>query len=304
MKNFTLMLLLLVLTASIAQAQNKKSNEAEINGSYITPTTAVVVEIVIRRDVIIKGPYARYATDLLGVIAPLNDKKTYTIEAVKISGNRVGTHSSVAKKDGKQTSGFKKGNQVIGNKFLDMGITPVYSETTGQKNIKAMANDAAAAIFKIRSRRFDLVTGESSENIFGAGLKAAIDEMARIEREYTELFVGKHLVEYLTYQYEIVPEKGKINYVICRFDPLQGIIDDLNITGNPIVLTTIAENKAVTNIGQQKKKSSNSNNKVMIADIVRCKVTLGEELLSERRLPIFQFGVIGEKPILTNEPTK
>lgn len=293
MKKITFILLFLAVT-TLSQAQQTKTVQASVDGIHVAPATAVVVELVVKRESITKGPYARYATQLLGTVAPLNDKVTYSIEAVRISGNNLGTLSSIAKKGSSQKQGFKKGNQSFNNQFLDMSLTPIYSATNGEKNTMTMATDAANAIFKIRSRRFDLVTGETGENVFGEGLKAAIKEMARIEKEYTELFMGKHNVEYLTYQYEIIPEKDKQNYMVCRFDAESGIIDGLKINGTPVVLSTLDENRIVGRpTEQQKKGATTSGQKVMIADIVLCKILLGEELLVEKRIPLLQFGEIG-----------
>lgn len=304
MKKITFILLLLAVTTFV-QAQPKKVLEADVNGTHLDPTTAVVVELVVKRETITKGPYSRYATQLLGVVAPLNDKVTYSIEAVKIKGDNVGTLSSVAKQGDKQKQGFKRGDRAVNNQFTDMGLTPIYSPATGEKNTMTMATEAANAIFKIRSRRFDLVTGETGENVFGAGLPAAIAEMARLEKEYTELFVGKQTIEYLTYQYEVIPEKGKLNYMICRFDATSGVIDGLKITGTPVVLTTLDENRVkAQNVAQSKKSGVAVGNQVMIADIVLCKVLLGEELLAEKRVPIFQFGEIGEKQTGNNDQSK
>lgn len=304
MKKITLIIMLLTV-AMFSQAQSKKMTVAPIEGTHIAPVTAVVVELVVKRETIAKGPYSRYSTELLGVIAPLNDKTTYSIEAVKISGNPMGTISSVARKDGKQKQGFNRGNQVIDNQFTDISLAPVYSETQGAKNTRTMAVDAANTVFKIRSRRFDLVTGETGENVFGAGLQAAIEEMARIEKEYTELFLGKRTVEYLTYQYEIIPETGKENYMICRFDASSGIIDGLNINGTPLVLTTLDENRVMNAASAQSKKGGAvATDRVMVADIVLCKVALGEELLAEKRIPVFQFGAIGEMQTITNDSKK
>lgn len=306
MKKITLIVLLLAAT-TLVQAQSKKMTQADVNGTHIAPTTAVVVELVVKRETVTKGPYSRYATQLLGVVAPLNDKTTYSIEAVRIKGDHVGTLSSVAMKGDKQKQGFRKGDQAVNNQFIDMGLTPIYSPTSGEKNTLTMATEAANAIFKIRSRRFDLVTGETGENVFGAGLETAIVEMARLEKEYTELFVGKQRIEYLTYQYEIIPEVKKLNYMICRFDPMSGIIDGLKINGTPIVLTTLDENRVVAqNAATQPKKggSMTTGNQVMVADIVLCKVLLGEELLAEKRIPIFQFGALGEKLMGNNDQSK
>lgn len=294
MKRLTLILALLLTAQTALRAQETNTNEVTLSGTYLQPTTAIVVEITVKRHSVTTGPYARYSSQLLGVVAPLNDKQNYTIEAVKMSNKPLGSHSGVAKKNGKISAPFTNGNAITKNNFTDMGLTPVYNIHSGEKNIQTMANEAAAAIFKIRSSRFELITGEKGDAAMGAGLEAAIKEMARLEQEYLELFVGKSEVEYLTYQYEIIPESGKDNYMVCRFSDSKGIASAMDISGNPLVLNIIDENRIESNTNADSKKTA-VGERVAVADIALCKIMLGSTILSERRLPIFQLGVEGTK---------
>lgn len=300
MKKFIFVAFVLMCAVSVVSAQ--KTTTVNTNGTYITPKTSVVVEIVVKHESVTVGPYSRYATQLLGVVAPLNDKEIYSIEAVKIKEDTYGTMSGIAKKGGKQHAAFQKGNVVLsGSQFIDMSLTPIFTESGGEKSMKAMASDAASVIFKVRQRRFDVVTGEAGEGVYGEGLKVALAEMARIEKEYLELFLGKTNVEYVTYQYEIVPEKGKENYMLCRFDKNSGIIDGLKITGTPVVLSILDENR-VTAQPVAKKKIETAVNRYAVADIALCKISIGETILGEKRLPIFQLGEFGEESV--NPTTK
>lgn len=118
MKKITFILLFLAVT-TLSQAQQTKTVQASVDGIHVAPATAVVVELVVKRESITKGPYARYATQLLGTVAPLNDKVTYSIEAVRISGNNLGTLSSIAKKGSSQKQGFKR---VISHSIISFSI--------------------------------------------------------------------------------------------------------------------------------------------------------------------------------------
>ena len=147
--------------------------------------------------------------------------------------------------------------------FLDRGIESTYSENGADKSLKTMAKEAAETIFKIRRRRFDLITGEFGENVFNAGMDAALKEMNKIEKNYIELFLGKNSVEYLTYQYEIIPEQGRENYMLCRFNKKNGIVDNQNITGTPVLLTTIDENRVVKEPTPKKQKKTDIPSKLV-----------------------------------------
>lgn len=298
MKKVYLVISILVFSSFMAVAQQKS---VHLDGTHLKPITSVIVELVVKRETVVIGPYARYASQMLGVVAPLNDKSVYSVEAVKIYDSQKGVHS--LKGDGRQN--YMYGEKMVSTaNFVDMGISPVYTPQTGEKNIKTMASDVAAAIFKLRQRRFDLVTGEISEGVLGEGTGAAIKEMARIEKEYLELFLGKQKNEYLTYRYEVVPEKGKDNYIVCRFSQNDGISDVTNISAQPVVLTTIDENRIVVEAIERQKKEVVMTDKFAIADVALCKVTVGDELMAERRLDIFQFGEIKEVKIDQQQPTK
>lgn len=99
-----------------------------------------------------------------------------------------------------------------------------------EKSPEAMAQDAANAIFSLRRHRIDLVTGEAGENVFGAGLKAALEEIDRLEQEYLSLFLGKQFRQRIVREFSVVPSKDEPTTVVCRFSNTAGLLpaDDLS----------------------------------------------------------------------------
>ena len=87
-----------------------------------------------------------------------------------------------------------------------------------------MAQDAANAIFSLRRHRIDLVTGEAGENVFGAGLKAALEEIDRLEQEYLSLFLGKQFRQRIVREFSVVPSKDEPATVVCRFSDTAGLL--------------------------------------------------------------------------------
>ena len=296
------LLLLISLTVNLNLTFAQQKNTVNINGTYLTPKTSIIVELVVRKEVVKTGPYSRYSSQFLGVIAPLNDKEQYSIEAIKLKGSTYGQISKVAKKGDEQKQNFQRGHLLFDDSesmFLDRGIESTYSENGADKSLKTMAKEAAETIFKIRRRRFDLITGEFGENVFNAGMDAALKEMNKIEKNYIELFLGKNSIEYLTYQYEIIPEQGRENYMLCRFNKKNGIVDNQNITGTPVLLTTIDENRVVKEPTPKKQKKTDiPAKKYIVADVAFCKISIGKEIFAEKRISVYQFGEIGEKRII------
>ncbi len=294
-------ILLMIISGSSVYSQVKNSDHISINGSYIKPETAILVEIKVKRQSIKKGPYSRYASELLGVVAPLNDKNLYTIEGIKLSTSNIGKDSGIAMRGKKQAAFFKNGDQVVTNDFKDRSINaPTVNGKS--KSVKDMAQEAAKTIFTLRDRRFNLVTGALGSRDNGAGMEAMIKEMSRIENEYLELFLGKIEEEYLTYQYEIIPAVGITNYVVCRFSDSEGISNGLNVSGSPLILTINKENKVVTEaITKADRRDAESIEKYIIPDIVLCKVMHEDNLLLEKRVKVIQLGYEIEKAVFKKE---
>ncbi len=307
LKIISLLTFAFIAMGSVAKAQVNNPDLVPINGSHIKPTTAILVEVIVKQQSVIKGPYARYSSDMLGVAAPLSDKKNYTIEGIRISTSEIGNSSQISKKGKRLTSGFSNGNQTLNNNFVDMGITAPYIRGGGNKTVKSMAQEAADAIFTLRDRRFDLVTGKNyGEGGHGEGIAAMIEEMSRIEKEYLDLFLGKSNEEYLTYQYEIVPVKGTSNYIVCRFSETNGISNELNVSGAPLMLTITPQNSIVVNpLTKAEKRDATSIEKFIIPEVAQCKVTIEDKKLVEKRVKILQLGEEVEKVIaIGDEPVK
>lgn len=88
MKQILIPLCLLAMTAVGVQAQVKATKGVVVGSSnsvvYALPRTTLKVIVVVEKESIRKGPYARYAQKYLGVMAPLADKDIYTIVGGKI----------------------------------------------------------------------------------------------------------------------------------------------------------------------------------------------------------------------------
>ena len=295
-----------------------------MNVPYVLPRTAVKVTLSVVKEEVKKGPYAKYAQQYLGVQAPLTDKVNYAIAGASLSAVNEAEPSSILILDdpsaatvavetaeGTVACGTAVGGGVVpavtegvnSVLFNDMGISPIVYTPAGsldadrrtarEKTTEEMAADAAGAIFTLRKRRFDLITGESGENVFGAGLKAALDEMQRLEDRYLALFVGNKTVTRTVQEFEVVPEPGKNNIVVCRFSKTGGLVDLNDMTGEPVVLSVNPEGRVQPYAGEPK-KGVKGLVAYRVADMAQCRLFNGQELLAVKRLPIYQFGTLVE----------
>ena len=152
-------------------------------------------------------------------------------------------------------------------------------------------------IFSLRRHRLDLVTGEAGENVFGGGLKAALDEISRLEQEYLALFLGKQYRQTVAREYNALPSKDENTLVVCRFSDTAGLLPDNDLSGRPITLEMTPEKKAEASPLANRNKEIKGGVFYRIADMVNCRLTDGNRQIAQARMPIYQFGVVVQVPV-------
>lgn len=286
MKKISLITLSALLLASLPVAGQApkayKLNLPEVSAA--DPYTTLLISVVVEKETIKKGPYARFAQKYLGAIAPLTDKEIYTISEAGIGYTdpdrdmwqnpdlRLFTGAECPASESQQAD-FPKVN-------VDR-VSPI------EKSLEEQARDAANTIFTLRKRRFDLVSGEAGEYVFGEGLKAALQEMEKMEGEYLALFMGKQSVSREVRTIEVVPQAGKTTYIVCRFSGDKGLMPETDLSGTPVVLTLEPENSiSVPAVG----KGSRATEFYRVADFVQCTLSGPAGELARARIPVYQFG--------------
>ncbi len=114
----------------------------------------------------------------------------------------------------------------------------VLIDKTGIKvsTLEEAASEAVNTIYSLRRHRMELITGDAGENVFGEGLKAALDEIDRLEQSYLELFLGKRIVTTSSHRYVVYPQTDKQQYVVCRFSAADGLLPDNDLSGDMVLL--------------------------------------------------------------------
>lgn len=276
----------LVLAATTAPAQQlgmmKRGETVLPDGSraYVNPSTTLAVDITVKRVETVTGPYARYAQRYFGVIAPLADKCTYTIEAV-----RIGTPEDCGATTGCLTTTAEAAPaefpRVLPDKMSSATVTT-----------EEAAAQAARRIFELRKRRIELVTGEYAETVYGAGLSAALERMDAMEAELLELFFGKRSVTVTTRRVLVVPAADAAATVVCRFRDTAGILSADDLSGEPVMLECRPQGLAARLLAPEGRRGKSSNDAAwMVQDLVSCRVTYGREELADATIPMYQFGV-------------
>lgn len=302
--------------------------------AYALPRSVVKVRVVTEKESVRVGPYARFAQKLLGVMAPLADKDVYTIKSATLATATEADPSEIYALDNPDKSPLRiydvtpegliamtpEGMAAVPSAFAACPAEPCRNEaglcrvvshvgsdtsfvkfavdrrSLAEKSPESMAMDAANAIFSLRKHRFDLVTGEAGENVFGDGLKAALDEIDRLEQEYLALFLGKQFRRTVVREYEVVPSADDTNVIVCRFSDNGGLLPSTDLSGRPVVLELTPEKKAQSAV-LNRKKEARGTIYYKIADVVNCRLLDGNREIAQGRLPLYQFGVTAEMPV-------
>lgn len=167
-----------------------------------------------------------------------------------------------------------------------------------EKSIEKRAEETAALIFKLRTKRMEIITGETDATFSGEALKAAIDEINRLENEYLSLFIGKSISDKQRMSFDLVPtaDNQKQIYIAFRIADNLGLLPSNNLSGRPIVLELSSEGKTAPapnmDLASAKGKVLYRKPATMVARVLD-----GQTLLLQTRIPVYQLGNVLSFPL-------
>ncbi len=163
-----------------------------------------------------------------------------------------------------------------------------------------LAEKAAKRLMEMRDGKHLILTGEA--NVFPQN-EAAINEMNRLEKEYTELFTGKTIRQSHTFTYQIIPGKEMLGkpMVLFQFSDLTGPVTGNMQGGKPVTIEFIPEQKtralSVLNNTQPDRDAAKYDKLYYrVPDVVDLKINLGPEILFNSRRLVYQFGQVMQLP--------
>lgn len=187
-------------------------------------------------------------------------------------------------------------NTLYRNSKSDYSTKSVSQEIVVSKSVEQKAKEAADMILKLRKTRIDIITGDTDADYSGDAMNAAIEEIARLEKEYLSLFIGYSEYQTQKVRFDVVPKDDTRNhiYVAFRISDTDGLVSADNITGKPYYLDIVSEGLASTPSGKTTTKGSIL---YRVPDICNVKLTDGVSLLLQTRVPIYQFGATCSIPL-------
>ena len=259
-------ILALVGIATMGVAQNIKAGLYDKQGNaVVVEAEPIVVNVTLRvaTEHFTPGVYARYAQKYLGKRATLSEYSSLELVDAKLT---LGQAEELAPKVEQEPYALP----------LPLNRTSATAQTTEEQ-----AAATADMIFSLRKHRLDLITGEAGENVFGAGLKAALDEIARMEKECLDMFYGSKTIAEQTHIFNIAIAPDKNEYLVCRFSDKAGVVEADDLSGSPIVLKVETEKHKeypqLQPLGPKDKVSA----EYIIVPQSKCSLIIGAELKGE-----------------------
>lgn len=167
---------------------------------------------------------------------------------------------------------------------------PVQRAQLVEKNTEKKAEEVANTIFNLRKKRIELITGDADNIPSGDGLRAALEEIQRLEEEYLSLFIGKTYSGIETYYFDVIPTatQSKQSYIAFRFSETQGVLPSSNVAGRPIILELDAEKSAASvDTGSASKTAQLF---YRVPQTISARLLDGQKVLIQNRMPILQLG--------------
>jgi hypothetical protein len=177
---------------------------------------------------------------------------------------------------------------------------PYIVEKKKKLPIDQLAEKAAKRLMELRDGKHLILTGEAT--VFPQN-DAAINEINKLEKSYTELFTGKTIKEAFTFSYQIIPQKSMVGkpQLLFQFSDLTGPVIGTMKGGKPVTIEFTPEKKTkdLSMLGRAMAKSeSRKYDKLFyrVPDVAGIKINLGSEKLFDSRKLIYQFGEVVQLP--------
>lgn len=170
---------------------------------------------------------------------------------------------------------------------------PVERTVVEQKSPAMKAEEAAEYILELRTRRFEMLTGEYEVYPDGEAMGAAIDKLDRIEAAYMSLFTGKTLSRTLKRAYFVIPDPGfePSAYRLGFFAEQLGFVPEELREGEPLELHLVPLDHPSGNERLPDRLY------YRWPGVVEMQVRLGPLLLNERRISVYQAGRFVSVPV-------
>lgn len=304
---------------------------------YSLPRTGIRIHVKATQEKYFHGPYFQYAEALLGIKnAPSMDAEHWTINDIQIEtfseadpdqvhkamGDAAGmlsltpsgilagiNHEAEPVKENYSVSTFLGDTRTPDIPFLDLSLKPFYEVGDSTKNgaivtksLEEKAQEAAQTIIKLRKRRFKtLANAYDTQLPDGKAYGVMVDQLAKLEKDYVGLFVGKSFKKTFDYSFDFIPGENSVSgEVVFRFSENKGVLPKSDLSGKPVVI----DMEKLDNLASAQNKLKASANPAAgesgvfyrIPGKSEIKILNGLTLMAITRATIAQFGTVAPLP--------
>lgn len=314
--NMKKILTVLILSFALMSAKAQAIAEGQAAIVYSLPKTELVFDVVLEKTTQTPGMYYQYAERYLAADKIiLENKTTYNLKSItlktkelpdqsrtyvvtpeknsalnKISVNQFGLLCGVnVPVPERKAPKEQKDSDVSNTKSVLPDLLPLGEEYMMAGSTAKLAEGAAKQIYRIRESRLSILTGDMDHMPSdGTALSTMLAGLDNMEKNLTELFVGKTTVETLSYTIAITPDKALDKEILFRLSAFKGVVGKEDLSGKPYYVTVTPE--TTTNNGNQKTKVKETLNTVLpVATTVS--LSDGVNTIYSDRIPMPQFGI-------------
>lgn len=324
MKKIFLAMMAAIAALSPLQAQLLQQGEMAL--VYYAPKNYVVLDFEYTINTYEAGPYARYASSLLGMNETIHETRTeYTLDNVRMSTRTVAdTHRAhkvlpeaefptqllTIDRNGllvgynlpyeQQAEKSKPATNRANNEQAPTLSLPLTEDQLGIRGEEARAKAIAKQIFRLRDTRMYLLSGELEHTpADGAAMKLVLNELQQEEERLLALFAGSHKTRKEHKRVEYLPtEQGDSQREVLFFSPENGFTSPENVDADTVVIKMTAHRQEVQPVIINSKKKKADKNAPQPSQLiynlpgqVDIKVTYVGKIMNERTLPIAQYGI-------------
>ena len=176
-----------------------------------------------------------------------------------------------------------------------------YQYGSKAKSPEQMAFAAVEMINRIRDEKIKLLTGFQETAFTLDTYRQMYADLDQMENDYLSLFVGKRIVNTVVKTVYVTPSKEVPSQSIARFSTDKGFSTGVSGPGNVITLQALSlkTTGSINEPSQSAVETISHENKLFyrIPETANVKVSMGNEVLLEKRVDVAQYGVFMLAPL-------
>jgi len=181
---------------------------------------------------------------------------------------------------------------------------PVLRNQLIERTIDEKAREAADLIFKLRKRRFHMISANYDFMPQGVAMEHALKELDELEEEYLSLFIGKRFADRKTLNFYFTPDPGKDSEQVelFEFSRSNGVVSSSTPDSEKVFLSTRQEGKTAILkgiTGPAQDMSVTNAVYYRVPDLAEVWLDYGTKRLIQDWIQVYQYGAVLSMPVIT-----